>query len=206
MLVSRRLTLFEKREGTSIPHKVFREKGFSESFHHSNEWKTKPISSTHSRKRTNEQIGNSHSIPLEILMTDLPKGTIIRIESCLGVSRTFGTDNIQTDNFTSFYCCFQMTFYLNGVTRFPQFSVIAIELTFVSRFGFKYAEGEHVLHDFRLCKRVFSTFLWAVTDWNKCVKAKGSLFTTAIKKDQNSEGISGEIVLQILLLSCPCKN
>lgn len=54
------------------------------------------------------------------------------------------------------------------------FSVIAIELRFVSRFGFKYAEGEHVLYDFRLCKRVFSTFLWAVTDWNKCVEAKGS--------------------------------
>lgn len=58
------------------------------------------------------------------------------------------------------------------VSRF--FCVNAIEFIFVSHFGFKYAQGEHVLYDFRLCKRVFSTFLWAVTDWNKCVEAKGS--------------------------------
>lgn len=133
----------------------------------------------------NEQIGSSHSIPLEILMTDVPKGTIIRIETSLRVSRTFGSDDIQTDNFTTFYCCFQM-FYLNGVTLDGIFFRQAVELSFVSRFCFKYAEGEHVLYDFRLCKRVIWTFLWAVTDWNKCVEAKVSFFTTAIKKDQYS--------------------
>lgn len=51
-------------------------------------------------ERTNR---NPHSTPFEILMTDLPKGTIIPAESDLGVSRTFATDDIRTDNFRSFY-------------------------------------------------------------------------------------------------------
>lgn len=99
--------------------KVFRlyidKKRFSLSFSHTNEWETKAISSTHSEKGMNEQIGSPHSIPLEILMTDLPKGAIIRIGSCLSVSRTFAADDIQTDNFTSFYCSCQMTLYRNWV-------------------------------------------------------------------------------------------
>lgn len=123
----------------------------------------------------NEQIGNPHSIPLEILMTDLPKGTIIWIGSCLGVSETFGTDDFHTDSFRTFYCLYQITFFsISFGFSMIYFYVTIIALGFVSRLAIKYVECEHILYDFRLCKRVVSTFLWAMTDWNKCVRTKGN--------------------------------